>query len=258
MLKKIIARAGLLALLFSTAACADEASVKKTLSERFPDLPPPTVSKSPMPGWYEVFAGSQMFYVDEKVEYVFLGNLIEAKTKRNLTEARIRDLLRVKFDALPFEDAIKIVKGNGSRKIAVFEDPDCPFCKQLEAELAKLDNYTMYVFLLPLDSLHPDAARKSRQVWCAKDRSKAWLELMSNNKLVQNKGDCANPVERNLKLASELRISGTPAVVFEDGRMVPGAIPRDRIEKFWEEIAARKAAPAPKPAEAPAPAPAAK
>lgn len=244
MLKNWMTRLGLLALLVSTAACADETTVKKALSERFPDLPSPSVKKAPMAGWYEVFAGNQMFYVDEKVDYVFLGNLIEAKTKQNLTEARMRDLLRVKFDALPFEDAIKVVKGNGSRKVAVFADPDCPFCKRLEGEFAQLDNYTMYVFLLPLDSLHPDAARKAKQVWCAKDRGKAWTELMQGNKLVQNKGDCPTPIERTVAMAGELRINGTPAVIFEDGRMVPGAVPRDRIEKFWSEIAARKAEPA--------------
>lgn len=243
MLNNWMARAGLLALLVSTAASADEASVKKILAERFADLPAPTVNKAPMAGWYEVLAGNQLFYVDEKVEYVFLGNLIDTKTKQNLTEARMRDLLRVKFAALPFDDAIKVVKGNGSRKVAVFADPDCPFCKKLEAEFAQLDNYTMYVFLLPLDSLHPQAAAKAKQVWCAKDRAKAWTEFMLNNKLVQNKGDCPTPIERTIQMAGELRINGTPAVIFEDGRMIPGAIPRANIEKFWAEIAARKAAP---------------
>lgn len=244
MLKKWIT--GLAFASMIAGAQADEASVKKILDERLPDLPVQQVKKAPASGWYEVFSGDKLFYVDEKVDFVFVGSMIDARSKRNLTEERIRDLMRVKFDALPVADAIKIVKGDGSRKIAAFEDPDCPFCKQVEANLAQLNNYTLYVFLYPIEQLHSDAVNKSKKVWCAKDRAKAWLDLMLKNQAPQNKGDCANPIARNIELAGQLRIGGTPALVFEDGRLVPGAIPKEQIEKYMAEAAARKTEEKPK------------
>ncbi len=246
MIKTWMARAALLLSALTGSACADEESVKKQLAERFPDLTVSSVKKAPVAGWYEVFAGQQMFYTDEKAEFVFVGNIIDAKTKRNLTQERIQDLLRVRFDALPFEDAIKIVKGNGVRRLATFEDPDCPYCKRLGADLAQLDDYTLYVFLLPIDQLHPKAVEKSARIWCAPDRAKAWLDYMLNNKLPANKPDCATPIARIAQLANELRIQGTPAIVFEDGRLVPGAVPKERLEELLTQAASRKAA---KPAE---------
>ena len=249
MLKTWMARFAFASLILSSGAFADEASVKKLLTERLADLPVQQVKKAPVAGWYEVFVGNQILYVDENVDYIFNGAIFETKTKRNLTEARIRDLMRVNFATLPFDDAIKIVKGDGSRKVAVFEDPDCPFCKQVEANLAQLNNYTLYVFLYPIEQLHSDAINKSKKVWCAKDRSKAWLDLMLKNQVPQNKGDCANPIERNIALAGQLRISGTPAIVFEDGRLIPGAIPKDQIEKIMTEASAARAEA--KPAESP-------
>lgn len=227
--------------MISGALQADEATIKKLLGERVPELQVQGIKKAPMPGWYEVFSGNKVFYVDEQADYVFAGSLIDVKTKRDLTEERIRDLMRVKFDVLPFEDAIKIVKGDGSRKVAVFEDPDCPFCKRVEATLAGMNNYTLYIFLYPIEQLHPDAVNKSKKVWCAKDRNKAWLDLMLKNQVPQNKGDCANPIERNINLAAALRISGTPALIFEDGRLFPGAIPKEQIEKLLTEASTPKA-----------------
>ena len=246
MLTKYIAGIVFAGLIVSSSAFADEASVKKLLEERLPELPVQQVKKAPMPGLYEIFSGDKLFYTDEKADFVIVGSIIDARSKRNLTEERIRDLMRVKFDALPLDDAIKIVKGDGSRKIAVFEDPDCPYCKQVEASLAQLDNYTLYVFLFPIEQLHSDAINKSKKVWCAKDRSKAWLDLMLKNQVPQNKGDCANPVERNIALAGKLRINGTPAMIFADGRLVPGAIPKAQIEKYLTEAATLKTEAKPK------------
>ena len=246
MFQKWIVGFAFASLVASGSALADEASVKKLFDERIPELPVQQVKKAPMPGWYEVYSSNKIFYVDERADFVLVGSVIDTKTKQNLTEERIRDLMRVKFDALPFEDAIKIVKGDGSRKLAVFEDPDCPFCKQVEANIAQLNNYTLYVFLYPIEQLHADAVNKSKKVWCAKDRSKAWLDLMLKNQVPQNKGDCANPVARNIDLAAQLRISGTPAVIFEDGRLIPGAIPKEQIEKLMTEASARKSEATPK------------
>lgn len=235
MLRFILSKLVLLALVISTTACADESSVRKALAAKFPDMPVQSVTKAPVKGLYEVVAGQQILYVDEKVDHVILGNLIDTNSRRNLTEERRQALLRVKFETLPFEDAIKIVKGKGERKLAVFEDPDCPFCHKLEAELAKMDNLTVYVFLLPLDQLHPQASIKARQVWCAPDRAKAWLDVMSTGALPGNKGDCPNPVARIGALAQKLNIQGTPAIVFESGRLVPGAIPQAKIEELLGE-----------------------
>ena len=247
MIKKWMTHVALAALLVSGFAHADEAAIKKQLGEHFPDLPIHGVKPAPIAGWYEVFSDNPpLLYVDEKADFIFLGSIIDTKTKRNLTEERIRDLLRVKFDALPFSDAIKIVKGDGKRKIAVFEDPECPYCRKLEAELAQLTNYTLYVFLYPIEQLHPDATNKSKKVWCAKDRAKAWTDVMTTGQVPQNKGDCATPIARIATLAGQLHINGTPGLIFEDGRMVPGAIPKAQIEKFLTEAAAaHKAEPKP-------------
>jgi thiol:disulfide interchange protein DsbC len=246
MLRQILSKLVLFALVMSATACADENSVKKELAAKFPDIPVHSVKKAPVKGLYEIVAGQQVFYVDEKVEHVFLGNLIETKSQRNLTAERRESLMRVKFESLPFDDAIKIVKGKGERKLAVFEDPDCPFCRKLEADLAKMDNLTIYVFLLPLDQLHPEASLKSRKVWCAPDRVKAWLDVMTTGALPDNAGDCPNPVARTGELAQKLRIGGTPALVFESGRLVPGAIAQAKIEELLGEPKAAASAPAAK------------
>jgi thiol:disulfide interchange protein DsbC len=242
MLRHIVSKFALLLALVSATACADESSVKKELNNKFPDMPVQSVKKAPIKGLYEVVAGQQVFYVDEKVDYVVLGNLIDTKTQRNLTAERRDALMRVNFASLPFDDAIKIVKGKGERKLAVFEDPDCPYCRKVEADLAKIDNLTIYVFLLPLDQLHPEASLKARKVWCAPDRAKAWVDAMSTGTLPDNKGDCANPVARTGELAQKLRIQGTPALVFESGRLVPGAIPQAKIEELLGEPVVASAA----------------
>lgn len=230
-----------LGLLFAAGgALADDAKIKKLISERLPELQVQGIKPAPMPGWYEVFSGNRLFYVDEKADFILVGSIVDAKTKHNLTEERIRDLMRVKFDILPFEDAVKIVKGDGSRKLAVFEDPDCPYCKRVEADIEKLNNYTLYVFLYPIEQLHPDATDKAKKVWCAKDRAKAWQDLMLKNQVPKNKGDCETPIGRNVALANQLNISGTPALIFSDGRLAPGAIPKEQIEKFMVEAANHK------------------
>lgn len=236
-----IAHATLVCLLAASSAFADDAAIKKLIKERLPELQVQSVKSAPMPGWYEVFAGNRLFYVDEKADFIMVGSIVDAKTKRNLTEERIRDLMRVKFDVLPFEDAIKIVKGSGKRKLAVFEDPDCPYCKKVEADIEKLDNYTLYVFLYPIEQLHADATSKSQKVWCAKDRGKAWQDIMLKNLVPKNKGDCATPIGRNIALANQLNINGTPALIFEDGHLIPGAIPAEQIEKGMQEAAAHVA-----------------
>ncbi len=238
---KLIAQTALGLMFVVTGAWANDAAIKKLIQERLPELQVQSVKPAPMTGWYEIFSGNRLFYVDEKADFIIVGAIVDAKTKRNLTEERIRDLMRVKFDVLPFEDAIKIVKGDGSRKLAVFEDPDCPYCKKVEADIEKLNNYTLYVFLYPIEQLHADATNKSKKVWCAKDRAKAWQDIMLKNQVPKNKGDCETPIGRNVALANQLNINGTPALIFEDGRLIPGAIPSEQIEKGMKDATARLA-----------------
>jgi thiol:disulfide interchange protein DsbC len=144
----------------------------------------------------------------------------------------------VAVDKLPYELAFKRVKGDGSRKLVLFSDADCPFCHRLEKELTGLDNVTIYTFLFPIDQLHPDAARKSKQIWCAPDKVKAWDEFFASGKVPDNKGDCDDPVAKTQALGNSLKINATPTLIFADGTLVPGALPLPQLEK---ELAAAEA-----------------
>lgn len=223
---------------FTGAALADvkpgvgEAAIKKSLQSKFSDAKVQSVQKTPYSGLYEVVLDGQLFYTDEKVGYFFVGNVIDAKSQRNLTEERMRDLTRVKFDSLPLESAIKQVKGNGSRKLAVFSDPDCPYCKKLDAELAKITDVTIYTFLYPIAGLHPQAGEKAKAVWCAPDRAKAWDELIQKGVVPQTGAKCDTPVEKIAALGAKLKITGTPTLIFADGMRVPGMVPASQLEKL--------------------------
>ena len=223
----------------------EAAAVKKLVEQRFPGAEILSVTKSPYFGLYEVQFDGQLIYTDPKVTYVVVGAIYEAATKTNLTEERLRKLNRVAIDELPLNLALKKVKGNGQRKLVVFSDADCPFCKRLEDELKSIDNVTLYTFLYPIDQLHPDAARKSKVIWCAPDRLKAWDEFFASGKLPDNKGDCDNPVAATATLGQKLRVTATPTLVFADGNVIPGALPAQRLEvelKQAEAEAARLAA----------------
>lgn len=217
---------------FSFAAFADEAAIRKTVAAKFPDQQIKGITKTQYGGLYEVVLGDQILYSDKDAEYFFIGHVFDTKTDGDLTEARLRKITAVKFDALPFGDAIKIVKGNGKRKLAVFSDPDCPYCKKFEAELAHVSDVTVYLFLYPIDSLHPGASDKARAVWCAPDRAKAWEELMTKGTPPKNAGNCDNPVARLAEVGKKLGINGTPTLIFQDGRRVPGMIPAAQLEKL--------------------------
>jgi thiol:disulfide interchange protein DsbC len=220
----------------ATPAAADAvltgeaATVKKLLEQRFPGASLSHVAKTPYFGLYEAQFDSQMVYTDAKVTYVIIGSIYDSATRQNLTEDRLRKLNRVAFDSLPLDTAIKKVKGNGSRKLAVFSDADCPFCARLETELKGVDDITIYTFLYPIDQLHPDAARKSKMIWCAPDRTKAWDEFFASGKLPDNKGDCETPLAVTQELGQKLRVHATPTLVFADGTIVAGALPKQRLE----------------------------
>jgi thiol:disulfide interchange protein DsbC len=231
----------LAAALVTTACSAGESDIRKNIEARFPGAKVDSINKTPVSGIYEVVVdGDQVIYADSKADYVVVGEMLETQNKRNLTRERLDKLQEVKFDTLPLDQAIKVVKGDGSRKIAVFSDPDCPYCRKLEPELAKLNNVTIYTFLYPLP-FHKDAARKSKVVWCSADKVKAWDDLMLRNKLDDKvAGDCPNPIEANLALGQKLHVQGTPAIIFTNGKRAPGYIPADRLEQLLAAAAAGK------------------
>ncbi len=226
----------LFGLMLSMAAQADVGA--ENLEKRLKDLYPATrierVQTSEIPVLYEVTMGKNSAYTDATGRYFVFGHLFDMNTQRDLTAERMEKQQRIDFSQLPLGDAIKTVHGKGERVLAVFSDPDCPYCKRLEAELDKLDNVTLYIFPYPLEGLHPEAVDKAIAVWCAPDRARAWADFMKTGK-VPAKRNCENPIQRNIQLAQRLGINGTPTMLSADGRMLPGAAPGDRIEQWLAE-----------------------
>ena len=220
-------------LAISQFALADEASLKKAIEAAYPKFKVESVVKTPYAGLYEVFMGGQIIYTDEKLTFLIAeGRLVDPKTKKDVTGERLDELTKIDFSSLPLDQAIKTVKGNGSRKLVVFSDVDCPFCKRLEQnELTNIDNVTVYTFLYPIESLHPDAAAKSKLIWCANNRAKAWSDWNFNNKLPANAGNCEVPLERIGELARKIGVTSTPTLIFTDGKRMLGAQPYKEIEK---------------------------
>jgi thiol:disulfide interchange protein DsbC len=218
----------------------EAAAIKRALEAKFPGTVVGAISKSPYFGLFEVQFDNQMVYTDAKVKYVMVGNVYDADSKANLTEAKMRKLNRVDIASLPLDLAFKRVKGNGSRQLIVFSDADCPFCAKLESELKSVDNVTIYTFLFPIDQLHPDSARKSKIIWCSADVVKAWDTFFADGALPDNKGECDNPVDKTHALGEKLRVQATPTLIFADGSMVPGALPSAQIESEFKSAAETK------------------
>lgn len=223
--------AALACLVMAGPALADEAAIRKNLAERLPNFPKiDEISKSPVPGLYEVRIGSDILYADENGDHIVQGTLIDTKTRSDLTQARIDKLLVIDFASLPLKDAFLIRQGNGARKIVVFADPNCGYCKRLEKDMLALKDVSIYTFLYPI--LGPDSAAKSKDLWCAKDTGKAWRAWMVDGQLPAKAaaGCDTAALERNVELGKKHRVQGTPAMVFEDGSRAPGAIPAATIE----------------------------
>lgn len=225
----------LAALLISSSAYADPA-VRKALETRFPDLKVEKVTKSGYGGLFEVFAGGEVFYTDTQANFVILGQIVDAKTRENVTEARLRKLTAIPFNSLPLDQAIKTVIGNGSRRMAVFSDPFCGYCKRFEPDVLALKDVTIYTFLLPI--IRPESGTMSKKVWCSPDKVKAWQDLMLRNTEPTSDDKCANPIEQVLALGQMLRVTGTPTTFFEDGERISGALPKEMIEKKLAAVAA--------------------
>lgn len=229
-------------LTLSGLALADEAALKKAIEAAYPKFKVESVVKTPYAGLYEVFMGGQIVYTDEKLTFLIAeGRLVDPKTKKDITGERLDELTRIDFNSLPLHQAIKVVKGNGSRKLVVFSDVDCPFCKRLEQnELANIDNVTIYTFLYPIEQLHPDAANKSKSIWCAPDRVKAWNDWVFNNKLPSSAAKCDVPLEKIGELARKHGVNSTPTMFFSDGRRMLGAQPHKEIEAFLQNASKSK------------------
>ena len=219
-------------LVLATAAGAQEATLRKNLAERLPQLQKiEEVSKTPIPGLFEVRVnGTDIFYTDAEGNYLIQGSLIDTKQRRNLTEERVDKLTAISFDALPFKDAFTIVRGNGKRKLAVFEDPNCGYCKRFERDLQKVDNVTIYMFLYPI--LSADSSEKSKHIWCAKDRAKAWQDWMVRDKPAAVASCDSAAIDRNVEIGHKHKINGTPTLIFSNGTRVPGAIASAEVEKY--------------------------
>ena len=229
--------AGLTLALCGLSAMADDASIRKNLAERLPNLPAiDEISKMPMAGLYEVRVnGTDIFYTDADGNFLIQGSVFDTKARSNLTEIRTNKLSAIDFAALPLKDAFTIVRGNGKRKIAVFEDPNCGYCKRFERDMQKVDNATFYMFLYPI--LGADSTSKSNSLWCAKDRAKAWQDWMVRDVAVATAATCdTSALTRNVEFGKKHKITGTPTMFFADGTRVPGAVDAQQVEKLLASI----------------------
>lgn len=224
--------------LMCASALAQEAVIRKNLPERLPQLKTiDEINKTGIPGLFEIRVnGSEIFYTDSQANYLIMGNLIDTQARRNLTEERLEKLSAVKFDELPFKDAFTIVRGTGKRKLAVFEDPNCGYCKRFERDLQKLDNVTVYMFLYPI--LGPDSSEKSKAIWCAKEPAKAWQDWMLRDKQPPGptNGCDSTALARNVELGRNHRINGTPTIILSNGQRIPGAVDDKHLEKALAEV----------------------
>lgn len=213
-------------------AGAQEAVIRKNLGIRVPLIGKiDEVSKTPIPGIFEVRAGTDVVYTDKTGKFLIQGHLIDTALKRDLTEERIASLTAIQFDALPVNDAFTIVRGNGERKLAVFVDPNCGYCKHLEHELHKVDNVTIHMFLYPV--LGADSLDKSHNIWCAKDKAGTWDDWMLREQTVPAATCDTGALTRNIEYGKKHGIAATPTLIFAGGTRIPGAVGTKEIEKYF-------------------------
>ena len=214
---------------------ATEAFLKGVIEQRLRVPHVDSVTRLPFIDLYEARIGNDVIYIDSKGDHVFVGNIIETRSRQNLTKARTDALVeaatpKIKYAELPFNSAIKFVKGNGKRQLVVFSDPNCTFCKRLEKTLEGVTDVTMHVFLYPI--LGADSVEKSKSIWCSPDRAKAWSEWMLSGTVPTAAGNCNTPLTQLLALGKSLGVEATPTMVFVNGRRVPGALPAEELQKL--------------------------
>jgi len=223
------------------AHAQQEERIKAEIKKNAPEATVESVRKITYGNLYELLVGGDIYYTDETGSFIIGGPLIDLKTKTNVTELRMRTINAVKWSELPLEDAIKITRGNGSRKIAIFEDPNCGYCKRFERDLQGVSDITVYVFLYPI--LSPDSVEKSKAIWCSKDPGKSWIDTMTKESVPGGDKSCPTPLDQNIAYGREKRITGTPTIIFEDGERIPGAISMADFEKRLKEAKAGPAVP---------------
>jgi thiol:disulfide interchange protein DsbC len=213
-----------------------EATIRKNVEPRLGGAKIESIKETPYGGLYELRVAGDILYTDKKGDYLIIGHVYDAKTTRDLTRERIDDINKIKFSDLPLDSAIKQVKGDGKRVIAVFEDPNCGYCKRLrQTTLKDLNNVTIYTFMYNI--LSDDSFVKSKNIWCSADRSKAWDEWMINGKAAPAAAaSCETPNDKVLALGQKLKIQGTPAIFFADGSRIPGAVDYATLEKKLQSI----------------------
>lgn len=209
---------------------AEVAAIRQKVEQRFPDAQIEHVGRAAWGDWYEIATANEIVYTNADVTLMFRGAVFDLADDENLTQQRWGELNAVDFATLPTEMAIKTVKGDGSRKLAVFADPDCPFCQQLEQTLAVMTDVTIYTYLFPLEEIHPGARAKAEQIWCAQDRSGAWLKWMLGRTLPAAAACENQPIDTLLALGAKLKINSTPTVFFTDGSRIPGAPTLEQLE----------------------------
>jgi thiol:disulfide interchange protein DsbC len=221
--------------LVACSASADEAKVRQIVQGKFPTMVVESVTKAPFAGLYEVVLDGEIVYTDEKVEYFFGGNIYDIRTlpPRNLTQDSSGRMVVKTLNGL-LNQSIKRVRGNGTRTLYTFEDPNCAYCKQLHRELAKITDVTIYTFLLPI--LSPDSVEKATAVWCAKDRAKAWDDVMTTSAVEDSGKACVTPIEKNLQLMRRFGIRGTPAIYLANGQQIGGYVPAEKIEQALNSV----------------------
>ena len=214
----------------------EAAAIKKAIEPRLGDgVKIESIVKTPYGGLYEVRVGGDIFYTDPKGEYLFIGRVVDTKTFQDQTKARLDEINKIKFSDLPFDSALKMVKGNGKRVIAVFEDPNCGYCKRFRQTLSEMDNVTVYTFMYNI--LSEDSAVKSKNIWCSADRMKAWDDWMLKGKVPEAAAaNCTTPNDKIFALGQKLRITGTPTIFFTDGTRIPGAVDAKALESKLASI----------------------
>jgi thiol:disulfide interchange protein DsbC len=233
-----------LSVLFATPAQANEQLIRQTIEPKLNGGKIDGVQPGPVPGLFEVrfrsSQGVQILYTDAKAENIIVGNIYESKTDRNLTEERIAKLSAIKFDSLPLDQAVKIVRGNGKRVMAMFSDPYCPACQNFEQVLQQVDDLTLYVFMFPV--IRPERADHSKSVWCSPDRAKAWLDLALRKKVSGASPACDNPVDKIVNLGQTIGVRATPTVFFQNGERVQGGLPIAALRARLDEASGARQA----------------
>ena len=231
MIKKTLAFA--LVSFISSLSLANVDTVKSNLSKQHPKLNIENIQSTDMKGIYSGSMDGQVVYLAEDAQHILVGSMYRLSDQKNLTQDLVLKQNSIDWKKLPLQDAVKSVRGNGKRQIAIFSDPNCPYCKQLEAELSKLNDVTIYTFIYPIKT---QSIAVSKQVFCEKDPALAWSNLISKGIQPSSKKTCANPVERNLSLGKSLGLTGTPAIIFSNGFKVMGSHPAQEIEQMWKEL----------------------